>query len=101
MGKSIYILNACDQWKSISSMSKICVTTDFSEILDVIRNNIKVNDMLYKSDNDEESYALLNIDISQMSRSGMSDEEIAHEINKYLECGYLEVWEDNLRRQYK
>jgi hypothetical protein len=94
MSKVIYILSTCDEWESYSSMSIRCVSTSFNKILKVIRNDIKADDMLYRSDNNKESYKLLNADVSSMKESGWSGVEIACEINKCLKYGYLEVWED-------
>jgi hypothetical protein len=94
MSKNIYILSTCDEWKSHDSMSIRCVSTSLNKILKAIRNDIKADDMLYKADNNEESYDLLNADVSSMKKSGQPDWEIANEIDACLKYGYLEVWED-------
>ena len=88
MSGKIYILFACDQWKSTESMNLACATTDPEKMMDVIANEIGEGGMTFYYGNSSEDEAPAAF---QKFREEQPDLKF---INGYLEYGHLETVED-------
>jgi len=91
---NIYILNLCDEWKTLDKMHKICVTTSFQTIIDLLRELMKEEEIFYNSDSGSDSCQLFNQHLSELNKSGLSDREIAYEMTNNLKFAHIEVWKD-------
>ena len=88
MSEQIYILFACDQWKSADSMRLACASIDPDKISDVIANEISEDNMSFFYGNSEEEDAL------DAFRKFRREGQEMRFVNSYLEYGHLEIVED-------
>ena len=88
MGGKIYILFACDQWKSNDSMRLACASTDSSRIMDVIEGELSSNNMSFFYGNSDEGESL------SAFRTFRAEQPDLKFVNSSLEYGHLEIVED-------
>lgn len=88
MNEKIYILFACDEWKSLDSMRLVCASVDADTIMDIIESEIGGDDMGFFYGNHDKDEAL---DAFHTFRAESQEMRF---INTYLEYGHLEIVED-------
>jgi len=81
--KNIFILYCCNEWKEISSMRIAGVTSDKNVLYTMVGSRIKAGEMLYLSDNKEDSWEYFRRDYQR--------DEIRLECLAY---GYIEEMKD-------
>jgi len=82
--KDIYILYACDGWKSLDSFRTEVVTTSIRKLKKEIKNMVQKNDMEVGNDSMYE----------HLMKASLPSSLFAGELNQILEYGYIEVWKD-------
>jgi len=82
--KDIYILYACDGWKSLDSFRTEVVTTSIRKLKKEIKSRVQKNDMEVGNDSMYE----------QLMKGSLSGSLFTEELNSILDYGYIEVWND-------
>ena len=91
---SIYLLKTCDQWKSSSSMEDAFITASEGKLLSAIRDFVQEGDMLFGSEDIEESLSNIDGFSERHSVGGCgSSYDFAYRINDMLDYGYIAVYE--------
>lgn len=60
--KQYFLLYSCNKWKEYSSMRLIGISMDLAVLYIMIGSRIKTGDMLYRSDDEEESWEIFQRD---------------------------------------
>lgn len=97
--KQIFILYTCNEWKETSSMRAAGATSDINVLCAMVGSKIKAGEMLYRSDNRDESWECFKQDhqrnkvmldclvygyIETMTDLSLSDPELAEEFEEAL-----------------